>query len=252
METLNWASLRTGAVAEASGYSVQQIRNLERDGVLPPADRTPAGYRRYRRVHLRCALAYRELARGVGPVAAKAILRAVHREPAERVLAMLDAAHAGLDRERRELRSAREAVAAIRSEPITEVRAGDAMTVAELAAALGVRPSTLRHWDAEGLVLPDRVPPGGARRYTPAQARDARIVQQLRAAGYRIETLRKLLPELPRGNRHGEVSAALDARAASIVARSRALLNASAAVSELLTAAEGPADLVTSPGRSPA
>ncbi|MFE7711419.1 MerR family transcriptional regulator [Streptomyces sp. NPDC057486] len=60
------------------------------------------------------------------------------------------------------------------------------MSVSELAAALGVRPSTLRHWDAEGLVVPDRVPSRGTRRYSPAQARDARIVHQLRSAGYRM------------------------------------------------------------------
>ena len=31
------------------------------------------------------------------------------------------------------------------------------MTITELAAALGVRASTLRFWEQEGLVSPDRV-----------------------------------------------------------------------------------------------
>ncbi|MER5382998.1 MerR family transcriptional regulator [Streptomyces sp. NPDC002688] len=35
------------------------------------------------------------------------------------------------------------------------------MSVSEHAAALGVRTSALRHWDAEGLVVPDQVPPRG-------------------------------------------------------------------------------------------
>ncbi|WP_234320181.1 MerR family transcriptional regulator [Streptomyces sp. SBT349] len=50
------------------------------------------------------------------------------------------------------------------------------MSISELAAALGVRPSTLRHWHAEALVTPDRDPVRRTRRYTPAQVRDARIV----------------------------------------------------------------------------
>ncbi|GAB3743137.1 MerR family transcriptional regulator [Microlunatus parietis] len=233
MPTLNRHGWRTGALARRAGYSAQQIRNLERDGVLPPADRTDAGYRSYREVHLQSAQAYRALAAGIGPVAAKALLRAVHSRPVHEVLARLDAAHAGLDRERSEVRLARAAVAAIADEPIRDVRPSDAMSVSELATALGVRASTLRHWDAEGLAVPDRVTPGGARRYAPNQVRDARIVQQLRLAGYRIDTLRAVLPELT-GHGKAEVTAALAARDVSIETRSRALLDAAAMISRLL------------------
>nr|WP_281174138.1 MerR family transcriptional regulator [Amycolatopsis taiwanensis] len=112
------------------------------------------------------------------------------------------------------------------------------MSISELAAALGVRPSTLRHWDAEGLAIPDR-DSTGTRRYTPAQVRDARIVHQLRKAGYRIEPLRTLMPELRRTRRAEEVIAALAARDASIEARSRALLDGAAALSSVLSLVTG-------------
>ncbi|MEU2092476.1 MerR family transcriptional regulator [Nocardia beijingensis] len=226
--------LRTADVARRAGYSVQQIRNLERDGVLPTATRTATGYRRYGEVHVRSALAYRALAAGVGPVEAKRIVRAVHEEPSAQVLALLDAAHARLDRERTDLALAQRAAEVISAEPIADVRPSDAMSVAELAAALGVRPSTLRHWDAEGLVVPDRATPHGTRRYSPAQVRDARIVHQLRRAGYRVDTLKTLMPDLPRGHRSDDVEAALAARDASITARSRALLDAAAALAAVL------------------
>ncbi|WP_324198807.1 MerR family transcriptional regulator [Nocardia amamiensis] len=233
MSTLN-SAMRTVDVARRAGYSVQQIRNLERDGVLPTAQRTAAGYRRYGEIHLRSALAYRALAAGVGPVEAKRIVRAVHDRPISEVLALLDAAHARLDRERADLVLAGRAAEAISAEPIEDVRASDSMSVSELAAALGVRPSTLRHWDAEGLVVPDRIAAQGIRRYSPDQVRDARIVHQLRGAGYRIDTLRTLMPDLPRGNRSEDLTAALAARDASITARSRALLDAAAALGAVI------------------
>ncbi|MGV9600981.1 MerR family transcriptional regulator [Streptosporangium sandarakinum] len=226
--------MRTVDVARRSGYSVQQVRNLERDGVLPPARRSATGHRRYTDAHLHCALAYRALAAGVGPGQAKEILRAAHRLPASHVLALLDAAHARLDAERTRLRQAEEAARAIHGEPIGDVRPSDAMSVSELAAALGVRPSTLRHWDAEGLVVPDRDGVRGTRRYTPAQVRDARIVHQLRAAGHRVASLRDLMPHLRNARRRHDVAAALAARDAAITARSRALLDGSAALSALL------------------
>ncbi|MEU7630405.1 MerR family transcriptional regulator [Nocardia sp. NPDC049220] len=233
MSTLN-SSLRTVDVARGVGYSVQQVRNLERDGVLPPALRTRAGYRRYGEIHLRSALAYRALAAGVGPLAAKRIVRAAHERPIAQLLALLDAAHAGLDRERRDLALAKRAAEAIAAEPIDDVRPSDSMGVSELAAALGVRASTLRHWDAEGLVVPDRVAAQGTRRYAPAQVRDARIVHQLRSAGYRIDTLRSLMSNLPRGRRSEDIDAALTARDASITARSHALLDSAAALSAVI------------------
>lgn len=226
--------MRTGDIARRAGYSVQQVRNLERDGVLPPATRTAKGYRTYGERHLRSALAYRALAAGTGPTEAKKIVRAVHRSPLAEVLALLDAAHARLDTERGDLRQAEEAARAISGEPIEDVRASDSMSVAELAAALGIRPSTLRHWDAEGVVVPDRDGVRGTLRYTPAQVRDARIVHQLRKAGHRIAPLRALMPELRRARRTEDVFAALAARDADITARSRALLDGGAALSALL------------------
>jgi len=76
------SGLRTVDVARQAGYSVQQVRNLERDGVLPLATRTRTGYRAHTETHVQAALAYRALAAGVGPVEAKRVMRAAHRYPA--------------------------------------------------------------------------------------------------------------------------------------------------------------------------
>ncbi|HLS79378.1 MAG TPA: MerR family transcriptional regulator [Nocardia sp.] len=224
--------LRTVDVARASGYSAEQVRKLVRSGVLPAAHRTPSGHRRYRRWHLDCALAYRALAAGVGPAKAARLVRIAHAGDEAELLALLDAAHAGLDAERHTLAAARAAVAAIDAEPIEPVLPGDAMTVSELAGALGVRPSTLRHWDAEGLVMPGRTAPGGARSYSPADVRDARITHQLRRAGYRIDALRPLLADLRA--RRGDVLSALASRDEGIRRRSRALLTAGAHLDAVL------------------
>lgn len=237
MRSRKLPGMRTVDVARRAGYSVQQVRNLERDGVLPPATRTPAGYRIYTKQHVRSVLAYRALAAGTGPVQAKNIMRAAHRYPASGLLALLDAAHARLDTERRELELATEAAQTIAAEPIEDVRPADSMSISELAAALGVRPSALRHWDAEGLVVPRRVPGRGMRRYSPDDVRDARIVHQLRMAGYRIAPLRVLMPQLRRPHRWEEVMATLAARDASIDARSRALLDGAAELSAVISPA---------------
>lgn len=235
MATLNSQVIRTVDIARHVGYSVQQIRNLERDGVLPPAPRTATQYRTYGPIHVHSALAYRWLAVAIGPVEAKRIVRAAHEHPTPELLGLLDAAHGRLDRERAHLRLAQQAAEAISVELIADVQSADLMSVSELADALGIRTSTLRHWDAEGLVVPDRAAPRGPRRYSPTQVRDARIVHQLRRAGYRIDTLRALIPDLARRNRARDVTAALSARDADIAARSLALLHAASELSQVLT-----------------
>lgn len=237
MSGRKYGDMRTVDIARRAGYSVQQIRNLERDGVLPPAERTATGYRIYGETHLRSALAYRALTAGAGPVEAKKIVRAAHRFPSPQVLALLDRAHARLDAERTELGRAEEAAQVIAGEPLDDVRASDAMSVSELAAALGVRPSTLRYWEAEGLVVPDRDPARGTRRYAPAHVRDARIVHQMRKAGHRVPALRALMPELRQARRSADVMTALAARDAVITARSKALLDGAAALSAVLSLA---------------
>ena len=214
---------------------MQHVRDLERDGVMPPAERTLSGYRSYSEVHVRSAMAYRELAKGVGPVEAKELLRAVHRIPSGAVLALLDDAHARLARERCDLRLAQEAVVAITAEPLDAPRPSDGMTISELASALGTTPTTLRHWETERLLAPDRAGRARVRTYSPAQVRDVRVVHQLRLAGYRIPQLRALLPGLVQPGHPGEdVDAALEARDRHLAARSRALLRAAAALDALI------------------
>src|SRR5690606_19927964 len=105
-------------------------------------------------------------------------------------------------------------------------------TAAELAAARGARPPPRRPWDAGGLVLPGRTAPGGARSYSPADVRDARITHQLRRAGYRIDALRPLLADLRA--RRGDVLSALASRDEGMRRRSRALLTAGAHLDAVL------------------
>ncbi|GAA1860454.1 hypothetical protein ACFQZV_00600 [Microbacterium koreense] len=45
------ARYSTSHLADASGYSVQQVRDLEHLGVIPPALRQPNGYRQFTGTH---------------------------------------------------------------------------------------------------------------------------------------------------------------------------------------------------------
>ncbi|MEV0841574.1 MerR family transcriptional regulator [Actinocatenispora sera] len=233
------AAMTTAAVAAASGYSVQQVRDLERLGVIPAAARSGNGYRRFGPAHVDALRAYRALAYAVGPVEARQAMRAVrHRPPAEGA-ALICGFHARLNEERAQALAARLALESIRAEAGTDAEPvdGDSMTITELSQALGVRASTLRFWEKAGLVAPDRVgtPAGTARRYPLAAIREARIVAALRAGGYRIPDVLAAITAVRDLSEVGGSLAALDARLAAIADRALALLRAGELLAEIIS-----------------
>lgn len=234
MVTLHDA-LRTTDVARRSGWSVQQVRDLEAEGVLPRATRAPNGYRTWDERHVRAATAYRHLAAAVGAGRAADLLRAASAAGAVPALRLLDAAHADLHDQRRALATALAAAALVAAEPVDDALPEDAMGTAELARALGVPASTLRHWDAEGLVAPDRGP-RGLRTWTPAQVRTVRVVHQLRLAGHPVPAVRAVVPHLSGTGTWDEVTALLRGREADLDRRSRSLVRAAAALDALVEA----------------
>ncbi|MEV8440470.1 MerR family transcriptional regulator [Actinosynnema sp. NPDC051121] len=84
--------LRPVDLARAAGISAQQVRNYLDAGVLPPAERSPAGYRVFDERHRQAVTTYRALGRGYGWDAAKAIMRSVHEGLPDRASAGVDAA----------------------------------------------------------------------------------------------------------------------------------------------------------------
>ncbi|MGN7702048.1 MerR family transcriptional regulator [Cellulosimicrobium sp. 22601] len=244
--------LRTSDVARAAGCSVQQVRDLEALGVVPPAGRSANGYRTFGDEHVLALRAYRGLAAAVGPVVARRVLRDARSLGLDEAVALVSGLHVTLARERDEALAARRALLVIRSEDdpagspgsttagATE-RDGSVLTITELAAALGVRASTLRFWEHEGLLAPERVASRtgavSARRYPPATVREARVVAALRAAGYRVPEVRHAIDALRGATGPADVAdplAALDARLDAIARRTLALLEAGHDVVRLL------------------
>ncbi|MEU6763949.1 MerR family transcriptional regulator [Streptomyces sp. NPDC046853] len=236
------APLRTVDVAKQAGYSVQQVRDLERLGVLPPAARSANGYRSYTSAHVHALGAYRGLAGAVGPVAARQMLTELRTQSLAEAASAISTVHVGLARERDEALRAQKALRAIREETSASgfEQESDAMTITQLAAALGVRPSTLRFWEQEGLVAPERVTSLRARRYGLPAIRAARIVAALRSTGYGIPAVRDIMASLHRLDGLEETRHVLQQRLDQIALRTVALLRAGTDLAAVVMAAPEP------------
>lgn len=224
--------MRTVELARAAGVSTQQIRNYEDAGVLPPVPRTASGYRTFDERHLRAVLAYRGLAAGHGPEVARAIMRAVLGGDVPRALALMDAGHAALHQEREALRTTATALEAAAGPPAAA--GGQELSVGELAAQLGVRPSALRVWEAAGLLTPRRERISKYRRYGPAEIRDARMIRMLRQNWYPLPRIGPILDGLRRTGSSEALREAVAQRQAALTSRSAALLEGAAHLSHLV------------------
>lgn len=232
--------LTVSAVAAETGYSVQQIRDLERLGVVTSAVRADNGYRQFSTTVIGELGAYRDLAHAVGPVEARRAMREIRALPPGDAVALVCSFHVGINREREQALVARQALEAIQDEVKTEAAptAADAMTITELSRALGVRASTLRFWETEGLVKPQRIAnrSGSARHYQLAAIREARITAALRAAGYRIPDVQRAVAAIRDLDDVSRSLDALDTRLNSITDRTFSLIRAASTLAQIIQA----------------
>ncbi|MFE9137144.1 TioE family transcriptional regulator [Streptomyces sp. NPDC007355] len=217
--------LRPVDLARGHGLSTQAVRNYEEAGILPAADRTPAGYRAYTPLHARALDAFLALVPGHGHQTATAIMRAVNRGALDEAFRALDESHAQLLDDRRTLEAVESALRDL--EPAAPPESGETF-VGPLAEQLGIRPATLRKWERAGLVRPRRDPRTGYRVYGEADVRDARLVHQLRRGGYLLGQIAPLIAQVRAAGGLAPLEAALGDWHGRLSARGRAMLTGAA------------------------
>ncbi|MFF7857499.1 MerR family transcriptional regulator [Streptomyces sp. NPDC007904] len=229
--------LRPIDLARGHGLSTQAVRNYEEAGILPPAGRTPHGYRTYTSLHAGALRAFLALVPGHGHRTATSIMRVVNQGAVEEAFRLIDESHAQLLDDRRTLQAVESALRDLEPPTAPESAAGSGPTagsgpggtfIGPLAGKLGVRPATLRKWERAGLVRPRRDPRTGYRVYDEADVRDARLTHQLRRGGYLLEQIAPLIVRVRAAGGLEPLEAALRDWHGRLSARGRAMLTGAA------------------------
>jgi DNA-binding transcriptional MerR regulator len=229
--------LRPADLAREHGISTQAVRNYERDGCLPPAERTPSGYRIYTEVHAAALRAYLALIPAHGYAAAGQIMNALHGGGGlDTVLKIIDRGHLQLLRDRETLAAVREAVDHLTTEPEVVPDPADAAprTIGELAHRLDVTPATIRNWEEAGILVPARDPLTGYRVYRASDTRDAELAHLLRRGGYPLDHIATVARQIRTAGGTGSLSRALADWHEKLTGRGRAMLEAAAQLSHYL------------------
>lgn len=213
--------LRTKDLAEAIGVSVQQVRNYEVQGFLPPVPRTANGYRRYTPQHVAALTLVKALTEGYGWQRTQAIMRALHAGAVGEALAHINECHAELDATRLQLERTLAALGGLTEQLPAgpHPRAPMRLRVGDAARATGVRVSAIRFWEQQGLLHPTREAGSRYRLYDERQLRRLRIVALLRQGHHDFTVIHATLDELEAGQPQRAI-AAVEQRRVALVERS--------------------------------
>ncbi|MFD4395040.1 TioE family transcriptional regulator [Kitasatospora sp. NPDC058478] len=256
--------MRPSDLARGHGLSAQAVRNYERDGFLPPAERTATGYRIYTEVHAAALDAYRSLVAAYGHATGGRIMTALHRGGLDDALTAIDRGHGQLLRDRDTLDAVRKAVhhLAARPDAARDVAArpdaardlaardiaadlaagpsaapavdGAVLSIGELAHRLGLTPATVRNWEGAGILAPARDQATGHRVFRADDIRDAELAHLLRRGGYPLDHIATVLRQVRTAGGTASLADALDGWQRRLTTQGLAMLDAAARLGHYL------------------
>ncbi|MFF3856981.1 MerR family transcriptional regulator [Micromonospora sp. NPDC002575] len=244
------SSYRPADLAREHGISTQTVRNYERDGVLPPARRTPSGYRAYTATHVRALRAYLALIPAHGYATSGEIMRAVNAGDLDTALRAIDRSHAQLLRDRETLDAVEVAVGLLtqptathrpdpppttRSDRPPAGRPDRPLTIGGLARRIGVTPAALRKWEGAGILAPGRGQATGYRLYSADDVRDAELAHLLRRGGYRLDHIATVVRQVRDAAGTEPLAESLANWRRRLTDRGRAMLTAAVRLAEHLS-----------------
>ncbi|MCP2204203.1 TioE family transcriptional regulator [Lentzea flava] len=227
--------MRPSDLAREHGLSTQAVRNYEQSGFIPPAERTPSGYRVYTEVHAAALRTFIALIPAFGHATAGQIMNAIHANSLDDVLHTIDRGHEQLLRDRETLNAVSRAAEDLTDfEPVLHPR-----SIGELARRLNVTPATLRAWEEAGILVPAREPTGH-RVFTAEDVRDAELAHLLRRGGYPLSRIALVVDQIRTAGGTDTLAAALTDWRHRLNTRGRAMLTAAAHLDDYLTARSTP------------
>jgi DNA-binding transcriptional MerR regulator len=225
-------------LARAHGLSAQAVRNYENAGVLPPAERSPSGYRRYTVRHAAALGAYLAQLPAHGYATGGEILRAVSRGHRDGAFRAIDRSHAQLLRDRETLDAVETTIGLLVGSPVPEDPTRS-LPISALARRLGVTPATLRKWERAGILAPQRDRASHHRVYSPDDVRDAELAHLLRRGGYQLGHIAGVLDQVRAAGSAPALAESLQGWRRRLADRGRAMLTAAARLDDYLRLLDG-------------
>lgn len=187
-------------IARKLNISTSALRHYESWGIVPEADRATNGYRIYTEEHVAYFECIRAMNAGFGMELVRKVMPLIQKNNVTDALWLVNDIQVNLHQERRKVEQALHALEREELEQFPARSKQEWYTIGEAAAEIDVANSTLRHWEKEGLVEPQRDMGSGYRKYSNADVRKLFVIRTLRIAVYSLDIVREVLEEVDQNN----------------------------------------------------
>jgi DNA-binding transcriptional MerR regulator len=198
--------LYTSDLARAVGIHPNTVRLYEGWGLIPPAERSPSGYRLFTQLHLDCLRLARTIyaapypGRGFRALGSEIIQCAV----VEDWHGALEKAQEHLAAVQTELEQAEAAADLLEhwaQRPSTDSEEDTRLLIGEVSKLLGISIDIIRNAERNGLLRVPRNPHNNYRLFGKREIERLRIIRMLSKAGYSHMAILRMVIELDAGNR---------------------------------------------------
>ena len=183
-------------IAKKLNISTSALRHYESWGIVPPPLRRPNGYRMYTEEHVAYFECIRAMYMGFGMDTVRKIMPLIQQKKLTEALWVVNQVQVNLHNDKRRAEQALKVLELEELEGFSTRYHKDWYTIGEVAEEIDVASSTLRHWENEGLIEPQRDLESGYRKYSRADVRRLLIIRTLRSAVYSLDIVREVLAEI--------------------------------------------------------
>lgn len=187
-------------IAKKLQISTSTLRHYEAWGIVPKVDRAANGYRMYTKVHEAYYQCIRAMYAGFGMELIREIMPCIIMGRKQDALWLVNKAQVKLHTEKEAVQRTVELLELKELTELPRYLKKRTFTIGEVAAIAHTSASSIRHWEKEGLIHPERHSESGFRVYGHAEIRRVLIIRTVQRVAYSLDIVRNVLLELDKND----------------------------------------------------
>lgn len=169
--------------------STSTIRNYEANGLIPPAERSPNGYRRYTDQHAAYLSCIQAMAPAFGMEVTAEVLRCIQQDQQQAAMWIIREREVSLYEGKQKLERLIQDIQSYTQDYITS-NAEEPLTINEVSRLTQAPRSAIRYWEQAGYITAERDPGNRYRRYRAYHLLTIRLIQVLQNFVYSEDTVK--------------------------------------------------------------
>lgn len=187
-------------IAKKLNISTSALRHYESWGIVPKVERSANGYRIYTKEHEAYFQCIRALIPGFGMEFVREVMPRIMKGDTLEALWLINKAQVDLHFEKETVQRTVEMLDLKELANIPKYFDKDRFTIGEVAKIANTSSSSIRHWEKEGLIKPERQNESGFRIYSSSDIRKILVIRTVQRVAYSLDIVREILSELDNNN----------------------------------------------------